>query len=96
MGAAGRDHASPDPRVRHRRLIDALKWADLPGVDLVNENKLRVDDKVSAQRLAVLGDWLGAGCELSNHACAPAGPHVVGIGAPRRSMAANRSCPDVC
>ena len=69
----------PDLQARHRRLIDALKRADVPVVGFVNENKLEVDGQVNPQRLAMLDDWLDAGYELGNHTYSHADLHVVGI-----------------
>ena len=74
------DRITPaDLPARHRRLIDALKRADVPVVGFVNENKLEVDGQVSPQRLAMLGDWLDAGYELGNHTYSHADLHVVSI-----------------
>ena len=69
----------PDLQARHRRLIAALKQADVPVVGFVNENKLEVEGRVDAQRLAMLDDWLDAGYELGNHTYSHADLHVVGI-----------------
>ena len=69
----------PDLQARHRRLVDALKRADVPVVGFVNENKLEVDGRVDPQRLAMLGDWLDAGYELGNHTYAHADINEVGI-----------------
>jgi len=76
----------PDLQARHRRLIDALRQADVPVVGFVNENKLEIDGQVSPQRLAMLGDWLEAGCELGNHTYAHADLHAVGIEAYEREI----------
>jgi peptidoglycan/xylan/chitin deacetylase (PgdA/CDA1 family) len=69
----------PDLQARHRRLIAALKQADVPVVGFVNENKLEVDGRVSPQRLGMLGDWLDAGHELGNHTYSHADINEVGI-----------------
>jgi len=71
--------APPDLQARHRRLIAALQEADVPVVGFVNENKLEVDGKADPQRLAMLDDWLDAGCELGNHTYSHVDLHVVGM-----------------
>jgi peptidoglycan/xylan/chitin deacetylase (PgdA/CDA1 family) len=78
--------APPDLQARHERLIAALKRADVPVVGFVNENKLEVDGRVSAQRLAMLDDWLDAGYELGNHTYSHADLHEVGIEAYRQEI----------
>ena len=78
--------APPDLQARHERLLAALKQVDVPVVGFVNENKLEVDGRVDAERLAMLDDWLDAGYELGNHTYSHADLHVVGIDAYRQEV----------
>lgn len=48
------------------KLLDGLKQAHIPAIGFVNENKLDVEGE-RTQRIALLKQWLDAGCTLGNH-----------------------------
>lgn len=49
------------------RLADELAAGEIPAIGFVNEEKLRVDGELRAERVRLLEEWLDAGLELGNH-----------------------------
>lgn len=61
-------HASPEVMQRvTTKLLESFRRHKVPAIGFVNERKLYVNDKLDAQRVALLKMWLDAGYELGNH-----------------------------
>lgn len=75
--APSRLHSTAEQVEITHKLLDVLKRHRVPAIGFVNENKLEVDGRVDATRLAVLHAWLDAGMELGNHGYAHLDLHRV-------------------
>src|SRR5579863_6495408 len=63
------------------KLLTAIRRSGARAIGFVNEEKLTVDGKPEARRLALLEAWLAAGFELGNHTFDHPSLHLVGAAA---------------
>lgn len=66
VGPPGR-HTLEQERQITARLLSTLTERSVPAIGFVNENKLEAEGRVSAERVALLEQWLDAGMALGNH-----------------------------
>jgi peptidoglycan/xylan/chitin deacetylase (PgdA/CDA1 family) len=49
------------------KLLHTITTEKIPAVGFVNQNKLEIDGRISAEMVSILNMWMDAGLELGNH-----------------------------
>jgi peptidoglycan/xylan/chitin deacetylase (PgdA/CDA1 family) len=61
------------------QLIGAITGRHVPAIGFVNERKLEDAGRIDSRRVALLGQWTGAGLELGNHTYSHPDLHLVPV-----------------
>lgn len=77
VGPPGRHSLSQERQITEK-LLSTLTDRNVPAIGFVNENKLEVEGRVTAERVELLERWLDAGLALGNHGYAHLSLHHVG------------------